>query len=66
MFAGSIYTLGTLMVWLQEKLAKVSGDIVLADGQIRYLDLISTTHIVKVIWPDADVSVLERGRLLKV
>ena len=41
MFAGSIYTLMTLtgwgMVWLQQQLAKVEGDIVLADANVRYI-----------------------------
>lgn len=41
MFAGSIYTLGTLtgwgMVWLLLKDQQLDGDIVLADGHIRYL-----------------------------
>lgn len=41
MFAGSIYTLSTLtgwgMVWLLLKDQQLDGDIVLADGHIRYL-----------------------------
>lgn len=41
MFAGSIYTLGTLtgwgMVWLMLKDQQLDGDIVLADAHIRYL-----------------------------
>ena len=41
MFAGSIYTLGTLtgwgMVWFLLKDQQLDGDIVLADGHIRYL-----------------------------
>lgn len=41
MFAGSIYTLATLtawgMVWLLLKEQQLEGDIVLADGHIRYL-----------------------------
>nr|WP_269836671.1 thioesterase domain-containing protein [Rheinheimera soli] len=41
MFAGSIYTLGTLtawgMVWLLLKDQQLDGDIVLADAHIRYL-----------------------------
>ncbi len=41
MFAGSIYTLGTLtgwgMVWVLLKDQQLDGDIVLADAHIRYL-----------------------------
>jgi len=41
MFAGSIYTLATLTAWgwvyLQLQKAKLAGDIVLADGQIKYI-----------------------------
>jgi thioesterase domain-containing protein len=41
MFAGSIYTLATLTAWgwvyLQLQKSKLAGDIVLADGQIKYL-----------------------------
>ncbi|MBW8185671.1 thioesterase domain-containing protein [Shewanella nanhaiensis] len=70
MFAGSIYTLATLtgwgMVWLQQSLAKVEGDIVLAEGQIRYLAPIDVNPVAKVIWPGTDISVLVRGRRLKV
>lgn len=46
MFAGSIYTLATLtgwgMVYLQLQAAGLNGDIVLAEGNIRYLSPIST------------------------
>lgn len=70
MFAGSIYTLATLtgwgMVWLQQTLANVDGDIVLADGQIRYLAPIFIAPIAKVTWPNTDISALNRGRRLKV
>lgn len=70
MFAGSIYTLATLtgwgMVWLQQSLAKVEGDIVLAEGQIRYLAPIDVNPVAKTDWPGVDISVLERGRRLKV
>jgi thioesterase domain-containing protein len=70
MFAGSIYTLATLtgwgMVWLQQTLANVEGDIVLANGQIRYLAPIAAVPIAKVTWPCVDISVLDHGRRLKV
>ncbi|MPY26510.1 thioesterase [Shewanella psychropiezotolerans] len=70
MFAGSIYTLMTLtgwgMVWLQQSLAGLRGDIVLADAKIRYLAPIETAPVAKVTWPDVDMSVLSKGRRLKV
>lgn len=70
MFAGSIYTLATLtgwgMVWLQQALAGVSGDIVLADGHIRYHAPITHAPQAKVTWPDIDVSALSKGRRMKV
>lgn len=70
MFAGSIYTLATLtgwgVLWLQQRLAGVDGDIVLADGHIRYLAPISGAPTAKVSWPDVDLSRLTRGRRVKV
>ncbi|WP_077755731.1 thioesterase domain-containing protein [Shewanella psychrophila] len=70
MFAGSIYTLMTLtgwgMVWLQQSLADLQGDIVLVDAKVRYLAPIETAPVAKVSWPDTDMSVLSKGRRLKV
>ncbi|ACA88864.1 thioesterase domain-containing protein [Shewanella woodyi] len=70
MFAGSIYTLATLtgwgMVWLQQSLAKVEGDIVLAEGQIRYLAPIDVNPVAKTEWPDADLSALQRGKRVRI
>ncbi|MCT8864265.1 thioesterase domain-containing protein [Shewanella xiamenensis] len=70
MFAGSIYTLMTLtgwgMVWLQQQLLNVDGDIVLADAHIRYLAPVDCAPEVKVRWPDANLSPLLRGRKAKV
>jgi len=70
MFAGSIYTLATLtgwgMLWLQQRLAGINGDIVLADGHIRYLAPITDTPIAKCSWPETDLSRLSRGRRVKV
>jgi len=70
MFAGSIYTLATLtgwgMLWLQQRLAGVNGDIVLADGHIRYLAPIPVTPIARSIWPKTDLSCLLLGRRVKV
>lgn len=57
MFAGSIYTLMTLtgwgMLWLQQRLAGVEGNIVLADANIRYLAPVTEAPIVTVIWPES-------------
>lgn len=70
MFAGSIYTLATLtgwgMLWLQQRLAGVNGDIVLADGHIRYLAPIAKTPIARTLWPETDLSRLSKGRRVKV
>ena len=70
MFAGSIYTLATLtgwgMLWLQQRIAGVDGDIVLADGHIRYLAPIIDTPIAKCIWRETDLSRLPQGRRVKV
>ena len=69
MFAGSIYTLMTLtgwgMVWLQQKLAAVEGDIVLADAHIKYHAPVLTQPIAKVIWPDTSLTALSQGRRVK-
>ncbi|WP_076538095.1 thioesterase domain-containing protein [Shewanella sp. UCD-KL21] len=70
MFAGSIYTLATLtgwgMVWLQQKLQGFSGDIVLADAQIRYRAPITEAPIASVIWPDVSLASLADGGKVKV
>ncbi|ODR85554.1 YiiD C-terminal domain-containing protein [Shewanella xiamenensis] len=70
MFAGSIYTIMTLtgwgMVWLQQQLLNVDGDIVLADAHIRYLAPVTSAPEVKVRWPDTNLSPLQRGRKAKV
>ncbi|UJF22487.1 thioesterase domain-containing protein [Shewanella sp. OMA3-2] len=70
MFAGSIYTLMTLtgwgMVWLQQQLASVKGDIVLADAQVKYIAPVHQQPSAKVIWPALDLSPLARGRRVKV
>ena len=69
MFAGSIYTLMTLtgwgMVWLQQKLAAVEGDIVLADAQIKYHAPVRTQPTAKVVWPDVALMPLTQGRRVK-
>ncbi|MDT3337732.1 thioesterase domain-containing protein [Shewanella sp. SP1S1-7] len=70
MFAGSIYTLMTLTgwgsVWLNQQLAGVAGDIVLADAHIRYLAPVTCDPVVTVQWPTVDLSPLQRGRRVKV
>ncbi|ABV89215.1 thioesterase domain-containing protein [Shewanella pealeana] len=70
MFAGSIYTLMTLtgwgMLWLQQKLAGLDGDIVLADANVRYIAPIDSQPIAKVKWPECDLSKLALGRRVKV
>ncbi|QYJ97399.1 thioesterase domain-containing protein [Shewanella alkalitolerans] len=70
MFAGSIYTLMTLtgwgMVWLQQRLAGVEGDIVLGQADIRYLAPVGESPLARVSWPEADLSVLGRGKRAKV
>ncbi|WP_434939724.1 thioesterase domain-containing protein [Shewanella sp. HL-SH8] len=69
MFAGSIYTLMTLtgwgMVWLQQQLASVTGDIVLADAQVKYIAPVRQQPTARVIWPALDLSPLARGRRVK-
>ena len=58
MFAGSIYTLMTLtgwgMLWLQQQLHGVEGNIVLADANIRYHAPITQAPVVTVTWPEFD------------
>ncbi|NKF52169.1 thioesterase [Shewanella sp. WXL01] len=71
MFAGSIYTLMTLtgwgMVWLQQRLAGVGGDIVLADADVKYLAPVTAQPVAKVSWPSGvDVGALSRGKRLRV
>ncbi|WP_442800758.1 thioesterase domain-containing protein [Shewanella sp. AS16] len=70
MFAGSIYTLMTLsgwgMLWLQQQLAGVSGDIVLADAHIRYLAPVTGNPLAKVAWPETGQAPLSQGRKAKV
>ena len=70
MFAGSIYTLMTLTgwgaVWLNQQLAGVTGDIVLADAHIRYLAPVTCNPVAKVQWPEVDLSPLQRGRRIKL
>ena len=69
MFAGSIYTLMTLtgwgMVWLQQQLAHVEGDIVLADAHIRYLSPVTSQPVATVRWGNADLTRLSVGRKAK-
>lgn len=69
MFAGSIYTLMTLtgwgMVWLQQRLAAVAGDIVLAEAQVKYIAPVHQQPSAKVIWPALDLTPLARGRRVK-
>ena len=70
MFAGSIYTLMTLtgwgMIWLQQQLAKVEGDIVLADANVRYIAPITANPVAKTEWIDTDLSALQRGKRIRV
>nr|WP_283104553.1 thioesterase domain-containing protein [Shewanella olleyana] len=71
MFAGSIYTLMTLtgwgMLWLQQQIAGVEGNIVLADANIRYHAPITEDPIVTVIWPeDITLAPLATGGKVKV
>ncbi|ABO25407.1 thioesterase domain-containing protein [Shewanella loihica] len=70
MFAGSIYTLMTLtgwgMMWLQQRLAGVEGDIVLGQADIRYLAPVGESPQARVSWPETDLSVLGQGKRAKV
>ncbi|CAM4197382.1 thioesterase domain-containing protein [Shewanella aquimarina] len=75
MFAGSIYTLMTLtgwgMVWLQQRLAGVEGDIVLGKADIRYLAPVGESPQARVTWPkaneqDGELSLLGQGKRAKV
>lgn len=58
MFAGSIYTLATLtgwgMVYLQLKKMGLSGDIVLADANIKYLKPLTHEPLAKVCMDNAN------------
>jgi thioesterase domain-containing protein len=72
MFAGSIYTLGTLtawgMVWLLLKDQQLEGDIVLADAHIRYLKPV-TAKAEAHCWrhqSSADFSALAQQRKAKL
>lgn len=69
MFAGSIYTLMTLtgwgVIWLQQKQQKVTGDIVLAKANVRYIAPINEQSKAVVAWPNIDLSILEKGRRVK-
>ncbi len=69
MFAGSIYTLMTLtgwgLVWLKLKQHKVSGDIVLAKADVRYIAPIHGQARALVTWPNIDLSGFEKSRRLK-
>lgn len=70
MFAGSIATLMTLtgwgLVWLKQQLAKVNGDIVLAESHIRYLAPVTSQPIAKVTWDnEIDLSLLSQGKRVK-
>ncbi|MCL1138057.1 thioesterase domain-containing protein [Shewanella pneumatophori] len=70
MFAGSISTLMTLtgwgMLWLQQQLAEVDGEIVLADANVRYLAPIDSKPVAKVWWPETELAKLAQGRRVKV
>ncbi|RYV03119.1 thioesterase [Shewanella sp. OPT22] len=66
MFAGSLSTLATLTgwgaVWLQQKLNNVEGDIVLADGHIRYLAPVTSQPTATVDCKNFDFSRLVTGK----
>ena len=66
MFAGSLSTLATLTgwgaVWLQQKQQQVNGDIVLADGHIRYLAPVTQAAVAQVTIDDMDLSRLKMGK----
>lgn len=74
MFAGSIYTLCTLcgwgMLWLQQQRAGVSGDIVLAQAEIRYRAPVTANPgeliEARVSWPGVSLTPLSEGRRVKV
>lgn len=70
MFAGSIYTLMALtgwgMMWLQQQLAEVDGDIVLADAHIRYIAPINEAPVAQTTWAGADLSVLQLGKRARI
>lgn len=54
------------MLWLQQKLAGLDGDIVLADANVRYIVPIDCQPIARVNWPECDLSKLALGRRVKV
>ncbi|MBM7071141.1 thioesterase domain-containing protein [Shewanella sp. 202IG2-18] len=66
MFAGSLSTLATLTgwgaIWLQQKLNNVNGDIVLADGHIRYLAPVTSQPIAQVACHNFEFSRLVAGK----
>ena len=66
MFAGSLSTLATLTgwgaIWMLQQHNQVQGDIVLADGHIRYLKPVTQQPLAKVQWGDIDFSRLKAGR----
>ncbi|MCE9680613.1 thioesterase domain-containing protein [Shewanella sp. AS1] len=70
MFAGSIYTLMTLTgwgaVWINQRLSRVEGDIVLAKADIRYLAPVTGSPVAKVDWPRVDMKALAQGQRVKV
>ena len=70
MFAGSLSTLATLTgwgaVWLQQKRNNVSGDIVLADGHIRYLAPVTQQPIAKVACHHFDFTRLQAGKKQRI
>lgn len=71
MFAGSIYTLMTLtgwgMLWLQQRVHGVEGNIVLADAHIRYTAPITQAPQVSVTWPEStSLDALKTGGKVKV
>ncbi|WP_133405444.1 thioesterase domain-containing protein [Parashewanella tropica] len=70
MFAGSVSTLATLtgwgVFWLNHKLQNVSGDIVLAKADIRYLAPIHSQPQARVKWQEQELTGLNEGRKQRV
>ena len=70
MFAGSIYTLATLtgwgMMWLQQQQQGLTGDIVLADANIRYIAPITEAPTAHVVWSGSSLASLAYGGKAKV
>ncbi|MCL1143504.1 thioesterase domain-containing protein [Shewanella gaetbuli] len=70
MFAGSIYTLMTLtgwgMIWLQQQLNQLDGNIVLADAKVKYLAPVTGQPHAKVIWNNLDLSPLKTANKVKI